>query len=109
MQQSLPDFLSRVHWHNQQSRLEKMTMMPVASRLSRAVPTISFKNTYKFLRFHHLTYSTAKSKCLANGQGLPFRCSSNSLRNFFTNAIVGMAAASPNGQNVRPSIFSARY
>ncbi len=43
------------------------------------------------------------------GHGLPSRCSSNSLRNFCTYEIIGIAAASPNGQNVRPSMFSARY
>ena len=34
-------------------------------------------------------------------------CASNSSRNFSTNEIVGIAAASPSGQNVRPSMFFA--
>ncbi len=54
-------------------------------------------------------YTTAISMCFANGQGLPFRWSSNSLRNFFTKPSTGIAAASPSGQKVRPSMFSARY
>jgi hypothetical protein len=56
-----------------------------------------------------LRYTTASSTCFANGHLLPFRWSSNSLRNFFTKPIVGIAAASPSGQKVRPIMFSARY
>src|SRR5260221_2401534 len=45
----------------------------------------------------------------SNGQGFPSRCASNSLLHLSTIDMVGMAAASPRGQNVRPSMFCARY
>src|SRR6476646_11994053 len=45
----------------------------------------------------------------SNGQGRPSKCISNSLRHLSTIDIVGMAAASPSGQKVRPSMFCARY
>ncbi len=38
----------------------------------------------------------------------PERCSSNSCRHFLTMLMVGIAAASPSGQNVLPSMFFAR-
>jgi len=64
-----------------------------------------------FLSRDHQRAKTAMSLvavCRSYGHGLPSKWSSNSLRNFFTNAIVGIAAASPSGQNVLPSMFSAR-
>ena len=39
------------------------------------------------------------------GTGLPFRCASKSSREFSTIEMVGIAAASPSAQNVRPSMF----
>jgi hypothetical protein len=42
----------------------------------------------------------AKASADLYGQ-CPFKCSSNSPRHFFMMLIVGMAAASPSGQNVR--------
>jgi hypothetical protein len=48
------------------------------------------------------------SPAFSNGQAFPSKCSSNSFRNFFTKAMVGIAAASPNGQNVFPNMFSDR-
>ncbi len=47
-------------------------------------------------------------RAFSNGHGLPSKWSSNSFLNFFTNAMVGIAAASPSGQKVFPSMFSAR-
>ena len=55
--------------------------------------------------------STGSSRTLpwgSNGQGLPSRCASNSLRHLSTIDMVGMAAASPSGQKVRPNMFCAR-
>ena len=49
---------------------------------------------------------TSSTAFLRRGHGQP-GVISNSLFDFFTNAIVGIAAASPSGQNVRPSMFSA--
>jgi hypothetical protein len=46
MQQPLPDFLSGMHRHNQQSRLDRMTEMLVTSSLSRTRPAIGFENAY---------------------------------------------------------------
>jgi hypothetical protein len=52
VKQSLTDFLSGMHWHNNQSRLYWMTKMSVTARLSSTVPTIRFQNTHKLLRSH---------------------------------------------------------
>src|SRR5271157_5933804 len=54
-------------------------------------------------------HTSAGSATFPNGHGLPSRWSSNSLRYFCTYEMIGIAAASPSGQNVRPSMFSARY
>src|SRR5215472_18967378 len=56
--------------------------------------------------------TTGSSVILAdgsNGHGRPSRWASNSLRHLSTIDMVGMAAASPSGQKVRPSMFCARY
>src|SRR5208337_5029876 len=58
---------------------------------------------------NHNHYTIAGSATFSNGHGLPSRWSSNSLRYFCTYEMIGIAAASPSGQNVRPSMFSARY
>src|SRR5205807_7261627 len=50
-------------------------------------------------------YTPTMLPACSKGQGLPLRWSSNSWRNFSTMEIVGSAAASPSGQNVRPSMF----
>src|ERR1700722_16472233 len=55
------------------------------------------------------TRTGSSAPAFSYGHGRPSKWASNSWRNFFTNAIVGIAAASPSGQNVRPSMFSARY
>src|SRR5437773_4172578 len=49
-------------------------------------------------------YPTATA-FLSYGQAPSFRCSSNSLRNFFKMLIAGSAAASPSGQSVLPRIL----
>src|SRR5579859_6705264 len=56
--------------------------------------------------------TTGSSVSLAagsNGHGRPSRCASNSLRHLSTMDMVGMAAASPNGQKVRPSMRSEEH
>jgi hypothetical protein len=44
VQQSLSDFLPGMHGNNQQTRLYRMPEMPMASRLTSAVPTVCFQN-----------------------------------------------------------------
>src|SRR5580704_10619239 len=53
-------------------------------------------------------YAATSREDLSYGQGSPFRWATNSSSNFSTIEIVGSAAASPSGQNVRPSMFLAR-
>src|SRR5271165_5911120 len=60
-------------------------------------------------RTTNIRYTSAGSALFSNGHGLPSRWSSNSFRYFCMYEMIGMAAASPSGQNVRPSMFSARY
>src|SRR5580704_15850064 len=54
-------------------------------------------------------YTSAGPCTCSYGHGLPSKCASNSSRNFWIYEIIGIAAASPSGQKVRPNMLSARY
>src|SRR6266481_542768 len=59
--------------------------------------------------FYAKTGSSLTFPAGSKGHGRPSRCASNSLRHLSTIDMVGIAAASPSGQNVLPSMFCDRY